>query len=99
MFPSRAAVLDLVGQFGYRAAVLRPHFTSYEGAADFRSGERRAFVCAKTTGLDAIRDVIEADEGPRQAMLDVPARVLAQALWTKLLRRLGLEKREAQAGA
>ncbi len=90
MYPSRAAVLDLVRQFGYRAAVLRPDFTSYEGAEDFQHAARRVFACSKTSSLDGIAAMTEEEESPRQHLLKVPAAVLMQALWTKALRRLGM---------
>jgi SAM-dependent methyltransferase len=90
MVPSRAAVLDLVGQFGYDAAVLRPNFTDYEGAEEFRTGGRRAFLCARRSPLAAVADAFEPDPPAEAELLKVPARVLAAALWAKLLRRLGL---------
>lgn len=54
MHPSRAAVWAMVRQFGYRCVVLRPDFSDYEGAGDFRCGSRRAFVCAKRTSLEGL---------------------------------------------
>ena len=65
MFPTRGAVLDMVRQVGYRAVVLRPNFDDYTGADDFRSGRRRAFVCAKQTALEGLP--VEPDEGPAKA--------------------------------
>jgi SAM-dependent methyltransferase len=59
LYPTRAAVLDLVQAFGYRAVVLEPRFSSYVGAEDFQSGARRAFVCAKQTSLAALQDEAE----------------------------------------
>ena len=90
MFPSRAAVLELVRQFGYRAAVLRPNFSDYEGADDFQSGLRRGFLCARHSALETVADAFEPEVVPESELLKVPARLLAGALWTKLLRRLGL---------
>jgi SAM-dependent methyltransferase len=92
MYPSRAAVLDLGRQFDYRLVVLRPNFTSYEGAEDFQQGARRAFLCAKQSSLDGIAAAVEAEEDPRRHLLKVPAGILVRALWTKALRRLGLVK-------
>ncbi len=90
MFPSRAAVLDLVRQFGYRAAVLRPQFSDYTGADDFRDGWRRAFLCARRSPLEVVADALEADAVEEAELLRVPARRLAGALWKKFVRRLGL---------
>ena len=49
--PTRQAVLDLVGQFGYHARVLKPEFASYEGSEVYRDIRRRAFICAKQSDL------------------------------------------------
>lgn len=59
MVPSRRAVLDMVGQFGYRAAVLKPEFTDWAGAKAYRDGYRRAFLCAKRSDPHAISRPIE----------------------------------------
>lgn len=83
MFPTRAAVLDMVGQFGYRAAVLEPRFSSYVGAEDFRLGQRRAFVCARCTPLDGLP--VESDVAP----VPVPP---SRPLLARLLRRMGLRR-------
>jgi SAM-dependent methyltransferase len=54
LYPTRAAVLDMVRSFGYSSVVLRPNFASYEGSEDFRVGLRRAFVCARRTDLASL---------------------------------------------
>jgi SAM-dependent methyltransferase len=90
MVPSRAAVLELVRHFGYRAAVLRPNFTSYEGADEFRDGWRRGFVCSRRAPLELLADLVEPDVLPESELLQVPARRLAAALWQKWWRRLGV---------
>jgi tRNA (mo5U34)-methyltransferase len=51
--PTRQAVCDLAGQFGYSVVVLKPNFTSYEGSEVYRNGHRRAFICSKQTPLAA----------------------------------------------
>jgi len=51
MYPTRQAVLDMVRAFGYSARTLKPAFSSYVGARDYRFGMRRAFACAKTSDL------------------------------------------------
>jgi predicted nicotinamide N-methyase len=56
--PSRAAVIEVLRAFGYDAVVLRPDFSSWEGAESYRIGTRRAFLAAKQTplhGLDVER--------------------------------------------
>lgn len=55
MIPSRTAVIQMAEQVGYRVVTVAPQFSSYEGAADYRFGFRRAFICSKTTGLSALR--------------------------------------------
>jgi hypothetical protein len=52
LYPSLQAVLDLVAQFGYRARVLQPNFSNWDGAEDFREGSRRAFLCARLSDVD-----------------------------------------------
>jgi SAM-dependent methyltransferase len=51
MVPTRKAVLDVVGAFGYSVVVLRPEFSNYEASRKYRQGRRRAFLCAKKTSL------------------------------------------------
>lgn len=51
MVPTERAVYELVEQFGYSAATLKPQFESYEASGDYRNGARRAFFCAKETDL------------------------------------------------
>jgi 2-polyprenyl-3-methyl-5-hydroxy-6-metoxy-1,4-benzoquinol methylase len=48
LVPTRKAVAQLARLFGYPAVkVLRPRFTSWEGAEVYRDGMRRAFICSK----------------------------------------------------
>ena len=54
LYPTGPAVVNLVEQFGYRSVALRPRFTNWDAAADYRGGRRRAFICAKRTPLDDI---------------------------------------------
>jgi SAM-dependent methyltransferase len=61
MLPTKQAVLDLASEFGYAAAVLKPRFTSYRGCWDYRIGARRAFICTKSTPLDALPATREVD--------------------------------------
>jgi hypothetical protein len=52
--PTKGAVFDIVGQFGYSAMMLKPRFQGYTGAIDYWFGFRRAFVCAKKTELSRL---------------------------------------------
>ncbi len=47
--PTRRAVCDIVRASGYDTRVLEPAFDSYVGAEDYRSGQRRVFLCYKRT--------------------------------------------------
>jgi tRNA (mo5U34)-methyltransferase len=65
LHPSKEAVARLAREFGYRRVkMLRPRFTDWEGSRTYRNGERRAFICAKRSGL---RDLdSEPIEGTRR---------------------------------
>jgi SAM-dependent methyltransferase len=52
--PTRQSVAKLAREVGYSVAMLRPRFGSWEGAADYRVGSRRAFVCSKQTPLEGL---------------------------------------------
>jgi SAM-dependent methyltransferase len=95
MFPTRGAVLDMVRQLGYQAVVLKPRFSSYAGADDFRLGRRRAFLCAKQTRLEGLATEPEdmAEKGSPEWLMDRPVSALARALLAKLLRRMGIGRR------
>jgi tRNA (mo5U34)-methyltransferase len=54
LHPTRRAVVRLAEQFGYGTVVLRPRFTSWEGADRYREGSRRAFICSKQTPLEGL---------------------------------------------
>ena len=59
MVPTWEAVRDLVQQFGYAVAPLKPHFDDYIDARGFRDGYRRAFLCAKETDVSRVSADIE----------------------------------------
>jgi tRNA (mo5U34)-methyltransferase len=81
LHPSKGAVARLAREFGYRdVKMLRPRFTSWEGSGSYRKGNRRAFVCAKHTALDALDS--EPIEGNRRRRA---ARRIARA--ARLVRR------------
>lgn len=52
--PSRQAVIDLAGQFGYTVAPLAPDMTNCPGVSDYLRGTRLAFMCAKRTDLSSL---------------------------------------------
>lgn len=54
LHPTSRAVKRLTETYGYRCVMLRPRFTSWEGAQTYRDGRRRAFMCAKRTALDGL---------------------------------------------
>ena len=51
MSPTEKALTDMVGQFGYSIAVLKPRFTDWTGSLEYRFGQRKAFLCTKKTDL------------------------------------------------
>src|SRR5689334_10038625 len=60
LVPTREAVVELAGEFGYTAVPLARNMTDYTGMDDYRSGRRLAFICSKGPSLDAL-----AAEGAR----------------------------------
>jgi SAM-dependent methyltransferase len=52
-YPTKQAVVDIAAEVGYSVAVLKPRFTSYVRSQNYRTGFRRAFLCAKRTSLSA----------------------------------------------
>lgn len=81
-YPTRQAILDLAGVFGYRVWTLKPRFTDYTGALDYRFGMRRAFLCAKKSSF-AGAGAMEVNSLGRQ-LLD-PWRYLAYIVVKRLL--------------
>lgn len=95
MDPTRQAVLDMVRMLGYRAIVLKPHFSDYTFANDYASGSRRAFFCTKQTPLESLSVEGGADEECSLTLAEVreiPANQLFRALIGKLFRRVGVVK-------
>jgi SAM-dependent methyltransferase len=69
LVPTRQAVVDLAGQFGFKTVPLAPNMTDYTGMNDYRNQRRLAFVCAKSAPLDAL--AIETRSAvPRSTILD-----------------------------
>ncbi len=54
LVPTRQAVVDLAGQFGFKTAPLAPNMTDYTGMQDYRNRRRLAFLCARNAPLDAL---------------------------------------------
>lgn len=54
MSPTEKALTDMVGQFGYSTAVLKPSFTDWTGSPEYRFGQRKAFLCTKKTDLASL---------------------------------------------
>jgi hypothetical protein len=59
--PTKSAVVEMVRQFGYDVATLRPGFTDWTGAEDYRSAARRAFVCSRRTPLGGFPQPVEPE--------------------------------------
>lgn len=55
LHPTAQAVVALVKRYGYRTVMLRPEFTSWEGAERYAEGSRRAFMCAKRTSIAGLK--------------------------------------------
>lgn len=49
--PSEAAVIEIVGMFGYDILVPPADFSDYAGAGDYANGNRKAFICSKSSDL------------------------------------------------
>jgi tRNA (mo5U34)-methyltransferase len=62
MLPTKRAIFEMVELFGYSVIMLKPEFTDYTGATDFKNGVRRAFICSKRTSLSAFPSQIESLE-------------------------------------
>lgn len=54
MSPTEKALTDMVGQFGYSTAVLKPRFTDWTGSPEYRFGQRKAFLSTKKTDLSGL---------------------------------------------
>jgi SAM-dependent methyltransferase len=81
LIPTRQAVVELAGEFGYEAVALAPNMTDYLGMDDYRSGRRLAFVCSRTASL---QDLAAAKPEPALSPWLPP---LLQPLLTRARRR------------
>lgn len=94
ILPTRRGLLDAWRAFGYRGVILKPCFTDWTGSDDYRDGIRRAFLFAKRTALDGLSAPLE-DAGcitSADALRDVSAKKLLQALLSKIARALRLRR-------
>ena len=89
VFPTRQAVIDIAGQFGYSVVVLKPGFGSYRNAWDYFLGFRRAFLCAKRTVLSDPPLSVEALRR-LTASTFIPTRFARRAV--RVLRRVGIQQ-------
>jgi SAM-dependent methyltransferase len=69
LVPSRRAVHDLAGQFGYRCATLAPRFDDWEACRDYRVGLRRAFLAWRDDAL-ALGGLAVESEGVARELRD-----------------------------
>lgn len=54
LIPSRQAVVDLAGQFGYETVPLKLNMTDFTGLGEYYSEQRLAFICAKGVSLEML---------------------------------------------
>jgi tRNA (mo5U34)-methyltransferase len=54
LIPSREAVADLAGQFGFQTVALEPSIGDYSGMQDYRRQRRLAFICSKSLPLNGL---------------------------------------------
>ncbi len=54
LVPTRRAVIELAGQFGYETVPLAQNIPDYTSMEDYRSQERLAFICAKERRLGGL---------------------------------------------
>ncbi|MGH2808693.1 MAG: class I SAM-dependent methyltransferase [Actinomycetota bacterium] len=90
MSPTKRAVADMAAAFGYDTVVLKPRFTDYTGAKNYRQARRRAFICSKKTPLSRIAAPTE-DLGIRGHLMDYVwlARDNAKLVPKKLKKKIG----------
>jgi tRNA (mo5U34)-methyltransferase len=54
LVPTRGALIDLAAEFGYKTVPLAHNMSDYTGMSDYRIRRRLAFICARSTPLDAL---------------------------------------------
>lgn len=86
LIPSRRAVLELAGEFGFHAAVLAHDISDYTGMADYRAKRRAAFLCSKTLSLASV----ERERTDIATLMGAAAGKFARRQVKRTRRRLGL---------
>jgi SAM-dependent methyltransferase len=54
LIPSRTAVAELAGQFGFETVALKLNVEDYTGMGDYRRHRRLAFICSSTVPVDGL---------------------------------------------
>lgn len=80
LVPTRQAVLELAGQFGFQTVPLAQNMTDYTSMEDYRSGERLAFVCSKGVSLSSLEAEPRVPRNAWLAGIDRNARRVRQRL-------------------
>jgi tRNA (mo5U34)-methyltransferase len=62
LIPSREAVVELAGHFGFQARALAPEISDYAGMSDYRRQRRLAFICSNGAPLEGL--AAAADRSP-----------------------------------
>jgi tRNA (mo5U34)-methyltransferase len=76
-YPTRQAIVDLAGQFGYKAVPLALNVTDWRGMDNYREHRRVAFICARSAPLESLRREI-LPLAARTGMLAEAARLAYQ---------------------
>jgi hypothetical protein len=76
--PTRQAVLELAGQFGFETVPLAQNMTDYTSMEDYRRGERLAFVCSNGVSLSKLQVEPRAPVNAWLASVDRAARRVRQ---------------------
>jgi len=80
LVPTRQAVLELAGQFGFQTVPLALNMTDYTSMEDYRDGERLAFICSKDVPLSSLELEPRAPGNAWLASIDRTARRARQRL-------------------
>ena len=54
LVPSRRALIDLAGQFGFQAVPLALKIPDFAGMSDYQRQRRLAFICSRSAALEAL---------------------------------------------
>ena len=76
LLPTKKAVAEIAKQAGYSVMMLKPQFSDYTGSDAFKCGERRAFICSKKTGFEALTHKAEPiDDKPPSLIVRILYRI------------------------